>query len=169
MSVHVWNNYFDNVAKYGVGATTGASVFVENNYFLKTKKPILSSLQGTDAKGSGTFSGEDGGMIKAYGNYFDKTIKNFSYYTQKNPTTTGYDAYETASRDEQIPSTEVTKTGSHTYNNFDTNSSLMYTYSAVAAEDVPALVTGYYGAGRLNHGDFTYTFTDNRCHTWWFA
>jgi pectate lyase len=161
MSVHVWNNYFDNVAKYGVGATTGASVFVENNYFLKTKKPILSSLQGTDAKGSGTFSGEDGGMIKAYGNYFDKTIKNFSYYTQKNPTTTGYDAYETASRDEQIPSTEVTKTGSHTYNNFDTNSSLMYTYSAVAAEDVPALVTGYYGAGRLNHGDFTYTFTDN--------
>ena len=67
MSVHVWNNFFDNVAKYGVGATSGASVFVENNYFLKTKKPILSSLQGTDGLGSSTFSGEDGGMIKAYG------------------------------------------------------------------------------------------------------
>lgn len=37
MSVHVWNNYFDNIAKYAVGATSGASVFVENNYFLKTK------------------------------------------------------------------------------------------------------------------------------------
>ena len=162
MSVHVWNNYFDNVAKYGVGATSGSSVFVENNYFLKTKKPILSSKQGTDAKGTGTFSGEDGGMIKAYGNYFDKTAKNFSYYTQKNPdATTGYDAYETSSRDEQIPATEVTKQGGTKYDNFDTNSSLMYTYNAVAAEDVPALVTGYYGAGRLNHGDFTYTFKDN--------
>lgn len=162
MSVHVWNNYFDNCAKYGVGATSGASVFVENNYFLKTKKPILASLQGTDAKGSGTFSGEDGGMIKAYGNYFDRTIAHFSYYTQQNPdATTGYDAYETASRDAQVPSTEVTKVGGTSYDNFDTNASLMYTYNAVSAEDVPALVTGYYGAGRLNHGDITYTFTDN--------
>ena len=161
MSVHVWNNYFDNVAKYGVGATSGASVFVENNYFLKTKKPILSSLQGTDGLGSGTFSGENGGMIKAYGNYFDRTAAHFSYYTQNNPSTKGYDAYETTSRDEQVPATEKTLVGGTTYNNFDTNSSLMYSYSAVAAEDVPALVTGYYGAGRLEHGDFTYTFTDN--------
>ena len=161
MSVHVWNNYFDNCAKYGVGATSGASVFVENNYFLKTKKPILSSGQGTDAQGSGTFSGENGGMIKAYGNYFDKTIANFKYYTQNNPASTGYDAYETASRDEKVPETEVTKKGGTTYNNFDTDASVMYTYNPVAAADVPALVTGYYGAGRLNHGDFTYTFPDN--------
>ena len=161
MSVHVWNNYFDNCAKYGVGATSGASVFVENNYFLKTKKPILSSGQGTDAQGSGTFSGENGGMIKAYGNYFDKTIANFKYYTQNNPASTGYDAYETASRDEKVPETEVTKKGGTAYNNFDTDASVMYTYNPVAATDVPALVTGYYGAGRLNHGDFTYTFPDN--------
>ena len=161
MSVHVWNNYFDNVAKYGVGATTGASVFVENNYFLKTKKPILSSQQGTDAKGSGTFLGEEGGMIKAYGNYFDRTTKNFSYYTQNSPYSTGYDAYETATRDEQVPATEVTKAGGTAYNNFDTNSSLMYSYDAVSAGEVPALLTGNYGAGRMNHGDFTYTFPDN--------
>ena len=161
MSVHVWNNYFDNVAKYGVGATSGASVFVENNYFLKTKKPILSSLQGTDGLGSGTFSGEQGGMIKAYGNYFDRTTPNFSYYTQKNPSSKGYDAYETANRDEQVPESEKTLVGYTTYNNFDTNASLMYSYNPVSAEDVPALVTGYYGAGRLNHGDFIYTFTDN--------
>ncbi len=161
MSVHVWNNYFDNVAKYGVGATTGASVFVENNYFLKTKKPILSSLQGTDGLGSGTFSGENGGMIKAYGNYFDRTAPHFSYYTQANPSTKGYDAYETAARDEQVPATEVTLVGGTSYNNFDTNATLMYSYTAVSAEDVPALVTGFYGAGRMNHGDFTYTFKDN--------
>jgi pectate lyase len=161
MSVHVWNNYFDNCGKYGVGATTGASVFVENNYFLKTKKPILASQQGTDAQGSGTFSGEDGGMIKSYGNYFDKTISNFKYYTQNAPASTGYDAYETAARDEQVPATEVTKKGGTPYNNFDTDASLMYPYTPAAAADVPALVTGYYGAGRMNHGDFTYTFRDN--------
>ena len=161
MSVHVWNNYFDNVAKYGVGATSGSSVFVENNYFLKTKKPILSSQQGTDALGSGTFSGENGGMIKAYGNYFDRTAPHFSYYTQNNPASTGYDAYETATRSEQIPATEKTRVGGTGYDNFDTTESIMYTYNAVAAEEVPALVTGYYGAGRMNHGDFTYTFSDN--------
>ena len=161
MSVHVWNNYFDNVAKYGVGATSGSSLFVENNYFKKTKKPILSSQQGTDAQGSGTFSGEDGGMIKAYGNYFDKSISNFKYYTQKNPASTGYDAYETESRDEQVPETEVTRVGGTKYDNFDTNASVMYAYTAVAAADVPALVTGYYGAGRMNHGDFSYSFPDN--------
>ena len=161
MSVHVWNNYFDNVAKYGVGATSGASVFVENNYFLKTKKPILSSLQGTDGLGSGTFSGEDGGMIKAYGNYFDRTAAHFSYYTQKNPSAKGYDAYETATRDEQVPATEKTLVGGTTYNNFDTDGALMYSYTADAAADVPGIVKGFYGAGRLEHGDFTYTFSDN--------
>jgi len=161
MSVHVWNNYFDNVAKYGVGATSGASVFVENNYFLKTKKPILSSLQGTDAEGSGTFSGENGGMIKAYGNYFDSTCKNFKYYTQKNASSTGYDAYETTLRDEQVPTNEVTKVGDTPYNNFDTDTKLMYAYTVDATEDVPTIVTGFYGAGRMNHGDFVYSFPDN--------
>ena len=161
MSVHVWNNFFDNNGKYGVGATTGSSVFVENNYFLNTKKPILSSNQGTDALGSGTFSGENGGMIKAYGNYIDRSAKNFRYYTQSNPASTGYDAYETSTRDEQVPSSEKTVAGGTTYNNFDTNSSLMYTYNVIPAAEVPNLVTGWYGAGRLNHGDISYTFTDN--------
>ena len=161
MSVHVWNNYFDNVAKYGVGACTGSSVFVENNYFLKTKKPILISMQGTDGLGSGTFSSEDGGMIKAYGNYFDRSAVHFSYYTQRNPSSKGYDAYETGSRDEQVPSTEVALQGGTSYNNFDTDPKLIYEYTPDAAADVPAIVTGYYGAGRLNHGDFSYTFSDN--------
>lgn len=161
MTVHVWNNYFDNVAKYGVGATTGSSVFVENNYFLKTKKPILSSLQGTDGLGSGTFSGEDGGMIKAYGNFFDRNCKNFSYYTQQAPSAKGYDAYETASREERVPDSEKTLVGGTGYNNFDTNSQLIYEYTPDVASDVPAVVMGYYGAGRMNHGDFSYTFKDN--------
>lgn len=162
MSVHVWNNYFDNVAKYGVGACSGSSVFVENNYFLKTKKPILSSLQGTDGMGAkGTFSGENGGMIKAYGNYMDKSAAHFSYYTQNNPSAKGYDAYEVTSRDAQIASTEKTLVGGTAYDNFDTDASLMYDYSVDATENVPDIVTGFYGAGRMNHGDLQYTLKDN--------
>ena len=161
MTVHVWNNYFDQVAKYGVGACTGSSIFVENNYFFATKKPILSSNQGTDALGSGTFSGEDGGMIKAYGNHFDRTARNFRYYTQQAPASTGYDAYETASRDEQVPATEVARAGGTPYNNFDTDPQLMYAYTPDAADDIPAIVSDNFGAGRLNHGDLQYAFPDN--------
>jgi len=161
MSVHLYNNYFDQVAKYGVGATSASSVFVEANYFLRTKKPILSSGQGTDAQGSGTFSGEDGGLIKAYANHFDRTIKNFKYLTQQAPAATGYDAYEVQSRNDQVPATEVTRVGATAYNNFDTDAQLMYAYTPDAAADVPAVVTGVYGAGRMNHGDFSYSFADN--------
>ena len=37
----------------------------------------------------------------------------------------------------------------------------MYDYTPDAAEDVPGVVTGYWGAGRLNHGDISFTFSDN--------
>jgi pectate lyase len=73
MSVHVYNNYYDGNSKYGVGVTTGASCFAENNYFRHTHDPLLSSKQGTDAKGDGTFSGENGGIIKSFGNIYDET------------------------------------------------------------------------------------------------
>lgn len=159
MSVHVWNNYFDYVAKYGVGSTTGSSVFVENNYFRGTNRPMMSSQQGTDATGDGTFSGEKGGIIKSFGNVFAENSKYFSFITyQKN--NSSFDAYEASSRDEQIPASVKALVGGTSYDNFDTNSSLMYSYAADAAENVPAIVTGFYGAGRINHGDFTWTFED---------
>lgn len=67
-TIHIYNNYFDGNSKYGVGITTGGSSFVENNYFRNCYHPVLSSKQGTDALGNGTFSGEDGGMIKMFNN-----------------------------------------------------------------------------------------------------
>ena len=82
-SVHVWNNYYDGVAKYGIGVTMGASVFVESNYFRNTKYPMMISKQGTDAKGDGTFSGEAGGVLKSYGNIFAEKGSHFSYVTWK--------------------------------------------------------------------------------------
>ena len=159
MSVHMYNNYYLHNDVYGVGATMGSSVFMESNYFDATKRPIMSSKQGTDAKGDGTFSGENGGLIKAYGNVFANKPDNFSYvpYAENN---TSFDAYEVSDPSEQVPSSVKTLVGGTSYNNFDTNSSLMYAYAADKAADVPAIVEGFYGAGRLNHGDFDFVIPD---------
>lgn len=159
MSVHMYNNYYQHCDVYGIGATSGSSIFMESNYFDAVKRPIMSSLQGTDAKGDGTFSGEDGGLIKAYGNVFANKPDNFSYipYAENN---TSFDAYEVSAPSEQVPASVKTLVGGTSYNNFDTNSSLMYAYAADKAEDVPSIVEGFYGAGRLNHGDIDFVIPD---------
>ena len=159
MSVHMYNNYYLHNDVYGVGATMGSSVFMESNYFDATKRPIMSSKQGTDAKGDGTFSGENGGLIKAYGNVFANKPDNFSYvpYAENN---TSFDAYEVSDPSEQVPTNVKTLVGGTSYDNFDTNPSLMYAYVADKAADVPAIVEGFYGAGRLNHGDIDFVIPD---------
>ena len=159
MSVHMYNNYYLHNDVYGVGATMGSSVFMESNYFDATKRPIMSSKQGTDAKGDGTFSGENGGLIKAYGNVFANKPDNFSYvpYAENN---TSFDAYEVSNPSEQVPASVKTLVGGTSYDNFDTNPSLMYAYAANKAADVPAIVEGFYGAGRLNHGDIDFVIPD---------
>ena len=159
MSVHMYNNYYLHNDVYGIGATMGSSVFMESNYFDATKRPIMSSLQGTDAKGDGTFSGEKGGLIKAYGNVFANKPDNFSYvpYAENN---TSFDAYEVSDPSEQVPTSVKTLVGGTSYDNFDTNPSLMYAYAADKAADVPAIVEGFYGAGRLNHGDIDFVIPD---------
>lgn len=159
MSVHMYNNYYQHNDVYGIGATSGSSIFMESNYFDAVKRPIMSSLQGTDAMGDGTFSGEKGGLIKAYGNVFANKPANFSYipYAENN---TSFDAYEVSNPSEQVPTSVKTLVGGTSYNNFDTNSSLMYEYAADKAEDVPSIVEGFYGAGRLNHGDIDFVIPD---------
>lgn len=167
MTVHIYNNYYDGAAKYGVGVTSGSSAFVENNYYRNTNRPMMSSKQGTDASGDGTFSGESGGMIKAYGNVFVECGSNFSYITANSVPGSGatkvdatsFDAYQATSRNEQVPSTYETLAGGTTYNNFDTNSSLMYTYTPDVAIAVPAKVKA--SAGRMEGGDFTWRGFDN--------
>jgi pectate lyase len=154
MSVHVYNNYYDGNSKYGVGTTLGSSAFVEANYFRNCKYPMLISLQGSDTIAEGVFSGEKGGMIKSYGNYIEGAKSYITY--QKS--STDFDAYEASSRDEKVPST-VTNTSGYTYNNFDTDSSIMYDYTVDKAEDVKDIVTSK--AGRLNGGDFKFEFDDS--------
>ena len=157
-TVHIYNNYFDGNSKYGVGVTMGASAFVENNYFRSTAdmKPMLSSNQGTDADGEGTFSGEDGGIIKSFGNIFDgpcSLITTDADSLNKND----FDCYEAASRDEKISSDYKTLAGGTTYNNFDTAADF-YEYQADTAEEAKEKVEKY--AGRVGGGDFKWEFDD---------
>ena len=164
-SVHIYNNYFDGNAKYGVGTTKGSSAFVEANYYRNCKNPMMSSMQGTDALGQGTFSGENGGMIKAYNNI---TVGASSLIYANSDAGTAkadavsFDAYLASSREETVPSSYKTVAGATTYNNFDTSSA----YDLGVAEediddpqDVPSIVTKY--AGRMNGGDFEWTFQES--------
>lgn len=156
-AVHVYNNYYDGVSKYGIGAAGGgSSVFSEGNYFRNTKYPLLTSKQGSDiaTDSKGTFSGEDGGVIKSFG---DVMIGGtFVPYSSTN--SVEYDAYVASYRLEVIPNTIKSKQGAHTYSNFDTAAS-MYSYNAQSAEDAKATVEKY--AGRINNGDLQYDFNDS--------
>lgn len=154
-SVHVYNNYFDGNAKYGVGVTLTSSCFVENNAFRNCKYPMLSSMQGSDIVTGGTFSGEDGGIIKAFGNVMSGQ-KAYVTYAQNN---SDFDAYEASSRNEKVPANVKTKQGGTAYNNFDTDSSIMYSYTPDSAENVPAIVMA--GAGRVDGGDFKWQFDNS--------
>lgn len=158
MSVHVWNNYFDGCSKYGSGATTGASLFVENNFYRSSKYPMLISQQGHDPAGSeGTFSKEDGGIIKSFGNVYAETFDNDKLMPLTHiQAPASFDCYEASSADEKVPESFRSVYGSHSYDNFDTDTEKMHSYKPDSATDVPSIVTGFYGAGRLNHGDFVW-------------
>ena len=160
MTVHMYNNYYQHCDVYGIGATSGSNIFMESNYFEAVKRPIMSSLQGTDIKGSkGTFSGENGGMIKSYGNVFVDKPSGFSYITYAdNPAS--FDAYEVAKPSDQLPASVKTLVGGTCYNNFDTNPDVMYSHTADNVVDVPSIIEGFYGAGRLNHGDIHFDIPD---------
>ena len=161
-SVHIYNNYYDGIAKYGVGVTNGSSAFVEENYFRHCKYPMMSSLQGTDTLGKGTFSGENGGIIKAYHNRIEQA-DSFIYANTNHGTTSGnetsFDAYEASKRGEIVPATYKTMAGNTSYNNFDTLKDLGANQADI--DDVTAvegIVTKE--AGRMNQGDFTWKFNN---------
>lgn len=179
-STHIYNNYFDGISKYGSGSTEGSSLFVENNYFRNSKNPMMISLQGTDVwspskqqndpGNQGTFSGENGGMIKAFNNVMDADIgtnsMRFVAYGDPNPlynipgkisSTIDFDAYVAATRDEQVPNTVKSFKGNNVYNNFDTDASL-YVKNLVVEDPVTARDNVKLYAGRVDGGDFKWTF-----------
>lgn len=162
-TVHIYNNYYDGNSKYGVGVTMGASAFVEGNIFRNPHDPMMSSKQGTDATGDGTFSGENGGVIKAFNNMFFQLGYNgvkFQFMTNKD---TGWtegnndiDCYIVDSRDEKVPDTVKAVSGGTGYNNFDTTEDL-YLEDGSLTEPSEALNKVFKFSGRHNP-DFAWTF-----------
>ena len=179
-SAHVYNNYYDGNAKYGAGSTLGSSVFMEANYFRNCKYPMLTSMQGTDVyaggtkrdpKNYGTFSDEDGGTIKAYNNFMEGSFTFIPYGASKymlkgKETAVGdidakvdFDAYVVEKRDDKVPSSVKSYAGANVYNNFDTDKSVMYSYTADSPEVARNNVIAY--AGRVQGGDFKWTFDNS--------
>lgn len=163
-SAHVYNNYYDGNSKYGVGAAMWSSVFVEGNYFRHCKYPMLTAAQGSDIwtgttydhASKGTFSGEDGGTIKAWNNHIEGASRFASRGNDSFPSsTTEFDAYVVSSRTALVPNTVKAYKGGAIYNNFDMNTATMYTYVADAPDAAKAKVIA--GAGRVG-GDFKWTF-----------
>ncbi len=182
-SAHIYNNYFDGVAKYGSGSTEGSSLFLEGNYFRNSKNPMMISLQGTDVwnpakqmndpTNQGTFSGEDGGMIKAFNNTMDADIgtnsMRFVAYGDPNPlynipgkisSTIDFDAYVAATRDEMVPNSVKSFKGNNVYNNFDTDASL-YVKNLVVEDPATAKDNVKLYGGRVLGGDFKWVFDNS--------
>lgn len=168
-SVHVYNNYYDGIAKYGIGSTLASSVFVEANYFRNCRYPILTSMQGSDVWDESkqandyvnmpTFSKEDGGSIKAFNNYMTGQRRFVAYGAEGYPNSTiDFDAWVASSRDEQMSADIKSSRGLNTYNNFDTNPSIMYNYTVDSPEEARDKVMQY--AGRMMGGDFKWTFNN---------
>lgn len=181
-SAHIYNNYYDGNAKYGAGSTLGSSLFVEGNYFRNCKHPMMISMQGTDVwnettkkndpTNMGTFSGEDGGVIKSFNNTFDASVgtnsMRFVAYGDPNAaynisgvisSTTDFDAYAAATRDEQVPATVKSYKGNNIYNNFDTDASLYVKNLVIDAPSVARDKVIQY-AGRVEGGDLKFTFNN---------
>lgn len=165
-AIHVYNNYYDGNGLYGIGLASASCVLAENNWFRNCRYPIVSSAQGSDlwhvadlkAKGEkskGVMSGEEGGVCKAWNNHIEGAT---SYFNQNTATTYGLDTYEVSSREEQVPSTITATNGGSGYSNFDTTDGEFYDCTPVATDDVVATVTGKYGAGRCQKGDFSWEF-----------
>ena len=163
---HIYNNYYDGNGLYGVGLASASSAFVENNYFRNCRYPIVSSAQGSDlwhvaelkkagTKSKGVMSGEEGGVCKAYNNHIEGAT---SYFNQNTATTYGLDAYEVSSREDKVPAEIKATNGGSTYSNFDTTEGEFYVCTPLATEDVVSHVTGQYGAGRCQKGDFSWEF-----------
>ena len=168
-TAHVYNNYYDGISKYGVGSTMSSSVFVEANYFRNCRYPMLTSMQGSDVFDESTqsndyvdmptFSKEDGGTIKAFNNYITGQKRFVAYGAAGYPNSTvDFDAYVAVSRDETVGDSVVSAYGNNSYNNFDSNPSLIYTYVADSPEEARDRVMQY--AGRMNGGDFSWTFNN---------
>ena len=152
--VHVYNNYYDGVHTYGIGACMASSIFSERNYFRNTNRPMTISMQGSD---NGTFSNEDGGMIKAFDNFMDADSKK-KYTPWSGSNNVEFDAYEVNSAATTVPATATAKKGGGIYKN-----DILSNYPAYTSQNDSAAIRTQVKkyAGRVGGGDFTFTFNNS--------
>ncbi len=159
MSVHVYNNYYDGNAKYGVGASEGSSAFVEGNYFRNCKYPTLQGSVGRDSDGSGgSLTLEDSnpvGAVKWYNNTIEDTIKDSDRlaWSLDHPgeTAGNGDACKASFRNQDINYTTEARAK---YNNFDINDSYVQGLASKIQSPADAKDTVTQYAGRTGGGDF---------------
>lgn len=159
-TAHVYNNYFDGVSTYGIGCTEESNAFIEGNHFRNVQRPMMIAGQGTDyiyasQPEKGTFSGQPGGMSKAYNNKVEGPVEIRLFYQTDDAQE--FDAWLVTSRTDKVPETVQAKRGGHVYDNFDTAEG-MYTSVPDAPDQVAGIVTAY--AGRMDGGDFKWAFNN---------
>lgn len=130
--VHSYNNYFYNNKQYGIGASYNSKVFSENNYYENTKLPLDAVNMGSDAYS---------GTIKSYGDRFVSCDmgSGLAYQIVNSRTARAY--------------INNLVGGGDGYDNFDTDSSKIYSnYSVQSADVAKAEVMAY--AGRMQNKDY---------------
>ncbi len=132
VSMHVYNSYFKEAQVYCIAAAHGCSAFIENNYFEKCARPMIIASQGHDLDSSGqsTLSKNDGGAIKAQGNFMDAFSAD----------PTRFDPAIDASPGPAVK-------GGAVYNNFHAGFGSDYSYTLDTPEDAKAKVLRF--AGRM--------------------
>lgn len=172
-TAHIYNNYYDGNATYGIGCTEFSNAFIEANHFRNVQRPMMIAGQGTDRiyasdPDKGTFSGQGGGMSKAYNNKVECDFELRLHYQDYDPQQ--FDAWLVEKRSDKVPETAKAYkavsgyTEGHVYDNFDTTEG-MYSSTPDAPEQVAEIVITY--AGRMNGGDIKWTFdnaTEDRNH-----
>lgn len=161
-TAHIYNNYYDGVSVYGIGCTEVSNAFIEANHFRNCQRPMMIAGQGTDRiyasnPDKGTFSGQTGGMSKAFNNKVEGDIEIRLLYQTDNAEQ--YDAWLVSRREEKLPETAKAYKGGWVYDNFDTSKD-MYISHPDAPEEVADIVTQ--SAGRLDGGDIKWTFDNEK-------
>lgn len=123
--IHSYNNYFCNNKQYGIGASYNSKVFSEANFFENTYLPLDAVAMGSDAYS---------GTIKSYADKFSGCDMGSGL------------AYVIANSRTDYLFIANQKSGGDAYDNFDTDSTKIYSsYSVQSADDAKTEVKTYAG------------------------
>lgn len=154
MFVHVYNNYYDGNAKYGVGLSANSNAFVEGNYFRNCKHPTLQGSVGYDNDGSGGSNTFDDSPPIGAAKLWNNTIEgsNVQFTAGSNgETAADNDGCVATSRSQVI---SYTTAAGATYSNYDTSSAYIQSLASKIQEPADAKTTVVKYAGRTGGGDF---------------